>query len=82
MFPVRPFEGELGALLGSYLAKMTASLNLLRAHVGSRGLVVWQTVGNICDSKYVGDYKLVVSRIQEAASTQNQTSQLALRRQS
>jgi hypothetical protein len=71
-FPMRSFEGKLGALLGDYQAKMKESLDVLRAHVGPRGLVVWKTVGVVCESKYTGEYKLAISRIERAIEQQNQ----------
>jgi hypothetical protein len=60
LFPSRPFEGRLGAMLGSYLKHVEAALAVLRKHVGPEGLVIWKTVSDVCDEKYDKEYSAVL----------------------
>ena len=70
VFPIRAYEGtqaKLGILLGDYQKRAEESLKHLRARVGPSGLVVYKTVNNVCESRYMGDYAEAVERIRRAS---------------
>jgi hypothetical protein len=65
LFPVRSFEGLLGLNLGKYLKRIQKTIDAVRRVVGPSGLVVWSTIGNVCDEKYTGKYGEALSYLKD-----------------